>query len=224
MRRLNRLVAVVFLAALAGALTPVAEVGAAPGPIAARAQAGNPVEMAVPAAGTTTTSTAPPASQPNVVVLLIDDFPAMDDRVFSRLTNIKSMFLDQGAHFTNYWANFSLCCPGRAALLTGQRDDHNGMMKNDARLFDPSETIATELQSQGYYTGIVGKYFNRTGLLPSKVPRGWDYISISNRGQYYDYPLWVNGVLEKHGHLPTDYSTDVLADKSAHFLESAPRD
>ena len=166
----------------------------------------------------------PPATQPNIVVLLIDDFPAMDNRVFERLPNIKSTFLDQGTSFTNYWANFSLCCPGRAALLSGQRDDHNGVMKNSATLFDPRESIATELQGVGYDTGIIGKYFNGTSALTSKTPPGWDYVAIKDDGPYYNYPAWVNGVREHHGTLETDYSVDVMASKSQPFFTDAPPD
>jgi len=165
-----------------------------------------------------------PLGQPNIVVLLIDDFAAMDDRVFQRLPNIKSTFLDQGISFTNYWGNFSLCCPGRAALLSGQRDDHNGVMKNEATLFDPRETIATELQGAGYYTGIVGKYFNGTSALTSKTPPGWDYVAIKDDGPYYNYPAWVNGVKEIHGATDADYSVDVMASKSVPFFENAPPD
>src|SRR6186997_1300933 len=84
----------------------------------------------------------PPDERPNIVLMVIDDFPAMDQRVFERLPNIKALFLDQGIGFTNYWANFSLCCPGRAAILTGQTAAHNGVVMNDARLLDASETIA----------------------------------------------------------------------------------
>jgi arylsulfatase A-like enzyme len=165
-----------------------------------------------------------PPTKPNIVILLIDDFPAMDNRVFERLPNIKATFLDQGVSFTNYWANFSLCCPGRAALLSGQRDDHNGVMQNKAALFDPTETIATELQADGYYTGIVGKYFNGTSTLASKTPPGWDYVAIKDDGPYYKYPEWTNGVREYHGTLATDYSVDVMSAKSSAFFDQVPSD
>ncbi len=164
------------------------------------------------------------SSQPSIVLLLIDDFPAMDNRVFERLPNIKATFLDQGTSFVNYWANFSLCCPGRAALLSGQRDDHNGVMRNSAKLFDPTETIATELQSVGYYTGIIGKYFNGTSALASKTPPGWDYVAIKDEPPYFGYPLWINGQREHHGFRASDYSVDVMADESISFFENAPTD
>jgi arylsulfatase A-like enzyme len=166
----------------------------------------------------------PPDERPNIVLMLIDDFPAMDERVFERLPNIKALFLDRGISFTNYWANFSLCCPGRAAILTGQTAAHNGMVRNDARLLDATETIATELQGVGYHTIIAGKYLNRTRLLPVKLPPGWDDAAIKDSPPYYGYQLWVNGVKETRGQLPSDYSTRVMAGYAQQFLERAPGD
>ena len=166
----------------------------------------------------------PLATPPNVVILLIDDFPALGDRVFQRLPNIKATFLDQGVSFENYWANFSLCCPGRATLLTGQRADHTGVTRNLSTLFDPSETLATELQGIGYHTMIFGKYLNQTSKLVSKTPPGWDDVVIKDSGPYFKYPMWINGVREWHGTDPDDYSTDVVANASMPFIDNAPAD
>jgi len=221
--------ATMFLAAPRTTSTPT------PPPAGVRHAANTSVASPSPLAKAAATSVLPqtparipptpvPLGKPNIVVLLIDDFAAMDDRVFQRLPNFKSTFLDRGVSFTNYWGNFSLCCPGRAALLSGQRDDHNGVMKNEATLFDPRETIATELQGVGYYTGIVGKYFNGTSALVSKTPPGWDYVAIKDDGPYYNYPAWVNGIKEIHGSTDADYSVDVMAAKSVPFFENAPPD
>src|SRR5664279_2721224 len=142
--------ATMFLAAPRSTSTPTLPPPGGPHTADASVSAPEPVAKAtatsaVPEAPAPIPSAPAPLGKPNIVVLLIDDFAAMDDRVFERLPNFKSTFLDQGISFTNYWGNFSLCCPGRAALLSGQRDDHNGVMQNKATLFDPRETIATEL-------------------------------------------------------------------------------
>jgi len=159
---------------------------------------------------------------PNIVILLLDDYPAMDSRVFERLPNIKNVFLDQGVLFDNYWANFSLCCPGRATLLTGQRAIHTGVRTNSALLFNPSVSLATELQGAGYRTMIFGKYLNNFRKVADKTPPGWDDMVIKDSGPYFEYPMWVNGVREYHGSLVTDYSTDVVASKSMPLIENAP--
>jgi arylsulfatase A-like enzyme len=159
---------------------------------------------------------------PNVVILLIDDYPAMDNRVLERLPNIKELFLDQGVSFTNTWANYSLCCPARASVLTGQRASHHKVLKNDATLFDPTATLATALQNVGYHTLIAGKYFNGTWALADKTPPGWDSVVIKEAGPYYRYRLWLNGVREYHGSTPDDYSTDVVAGHAMAQLRLAP--
>src|SRR5438045_3859259 len=125
-------------------------------------------------AGVLADDPAPAPSPPNIVVVMLDDFGAIDHRVFERLPNIKALFLDQGLEATNYWGNDPLCCPGRANFLTAQWAHINGVNTNDAKLLNPTETIATELHDAGYYTTICGKYLNQTQTLTDKSPPGWD--------------------------------------------------
>jgi N-acetylglucosamine-6-sulfatase len=167
-------------------------------------------------------------ARPNFVIMLIDDFPAMDNRVFERLPAIKATFLDQGVSFTNDWTVFSLCCPGRAALWTGLRNDHNGVMKNSAALFDPRVTIATELQGVGYHTIASGKYLNgTTGKIVNEL-QGWSTYAFKREPPYFGYSVWVNDGTAKHkevhGYTAADYSTDVMADHAIELLRDAPAD
>ena len=175
-----------------------------------------------PAGAQTTARDRSDESPPNIVVVLLDDFPAMDGRLLERLPNLKETFVDQGILFMNYWANFSLCCPGRATLLTGQRAKHTGVTTNQATSFDPSVSLATQLQSIGYRTMIFGKYLNNSRNLSDKTPPGWDDVVIKDSGPYYEYPMWINGYREYHGSQATDYSTDVVANASMPFVRDAP--
>ncbi len=155
---------------------------------------------------------------------MVDDIAAIEDhRVWDRMPAIHHMFVEEGLQFTNYYGDTPLCCPGRINFLTGLRTEHHGVWFNDARLFKPEESLATELQGVGYYTFISGKYLNLTDHLASKVPPGWDHASIF-AGGYYDYGSWKDGVAEQHGTRPADYSTDVFAADAAEFLERAPPD
>src|SRR5689334_13886516 len=99
------------------------------------------VAQFVPVGATAPPSGTSPQSRPSIVVVIIDDLPQMDDRVWSRLPTISRMFLGNGVRFTDYVGNDPLCCPGRANALTGQFTDHTGVTYNNARLFDPRETI-----------------------------------------------------------------------------------
>ena len=161
--------------------------------------------------------------RPNVVVIMVDDLAEMDQRIWDRLPAIRSLFVDHGVRFTDYYGNDPLCCPGRANFLTGLYTDHHGVYTNNARLFDPSETVATELKAAGYETIIAGKYFNGTAALPQLWPPGWDHASISAGGYYY-YLLFRNGVREYHDNDPNDYSGDVFSNDAVSFLRATPAD
>jgi arylsulfatase A-like enzyme len=161
--------------------------------------------------------------QPNIVMLNIDDHGVSNDVVWSRMSTINQLFIQHGLSFENYWNNYPLCCPGRATQLTGQEAHHHGVVNNDGLLFDPSDTLATELHDQGYYTFISGKYLNGTRRLPDKTPPGWDQVAIFGGG-YYLYDSWVNDGLVPHGVAVDDYSTDVFANHSIDFLRAAPAD
>src|SRR4051812_27357730 len=134
------------------------------------------------------------AQPPNIVVLMVDDLGVMpgDDRLLNALPTINSTFVQHGVRFTDYVGNDPLCCPGRSNFLAGQYSHHTGVIVNDARLFDPTETIATELQGVGYQTFLDGKYFNLAGELGSKMPPGWTKAFMT-AGQYTGGKYWLNG-------------------------------
>ena len=117
---------------------------------------------------------ATPEERPDIIVILIDDMPGIDDRVLRRLPNIRTTFLEQGVRFTEFHGETPLCCPGRAGFLTGQHTHHHGVDKNTVRRFDPRMTIATQLDGAGYHTFHVGKYFNLYEAIAPRVPPGWD--------------------------------------------------
>jgi arylsulfatase A-like enzyme len=111
---------------------------------------------------------------------MVDDLGAMDDRVLERLPNIRALFLRDGLKFTSAYSETPLCCPGRASFLTGQHTARHGVVVNDARLLDPSNTIATALHDAGYYTLMVGKYLNGVAQLHDHTPPGWDHVVMLN--------------------------------------------
>ncbi len=160
--------------------------------------------------------------QPNIVVLMVDDLAEIDLRVWKRLPTIKATFLDRGVRFANFYSNDPLCCPGRAAFLTGQYTNNHGVWTNDARLFNPEGSLAVRLQEAGYYTFISGKYFNGTSRLADKSPVGWDHAAVFN-GSYYEYTAWIDDREEVYGTAETDYSTDVFANYALEFTRQAPR-
>jgi N-acetylglucosamine-6-sulfatase len=156
---------------------------------------------------------------PNIVVLMLDDMPP-EPRLIDRMPTVGPWFA-QGLRFRNYIGNDPLCCPGRAAFLSGQYSHHHGVTANDASLFDPTVTIATRLHDAGYYTMLAGKYLNLFSTVVNKTPPGWDRTAILSY-EYYNYDFWRDGIMEHHAATAADYSTDVVADAAVGMLEAAP--
>ncbi len=161
--------------------------------------------------------------RPDVIVIVTDDVPALDDRIWQFLPTIRELFVRHGVEFTNFQGESPLCCPGRAGFLTGQHTWNHGVTHNDVRLFDPSVSLATEMQQVGYRTFLAGKYFNRYPLIAPSLPPGWNGFH-GYAGGYYDYTMWNNGHApgEFHGTAPKDYSTDVIAAKALNELRKTP--
>ncbi len=164
----------------------------------------------------------PRSPEPDIVAIVLDDIPPLDGRLWKALPNIRRTFVQQGTQFTNAYVETSTCTPGRAGLLTGLHTQHHGAYKTDGTLFDPGETIATELQAHGYHTIEVGKYVNLFDRVADKQPPGWDEFH-GYGGGYYDYNLYSNGVGHHYGSRPRDYSTDVIRRLTMQTLDRAPK-
>lgn len=118
-----------------------------------------------------------------------------------------------GTKLSNFTIATPLCCPSRAAQLTGQYGHNNGVLTNHpgyATLRRPTNVLPAWMQNAGYRTAHVGRFLNgfrraepRGGAAP-----GWDrWISLMNL-HYRDYTLSVDGDLRKvRGRGPRQYVT-----------------
>ena len=140
------------------------------------------------AARTTTSPTADPAfgSQPNFVFILTDDQNLTQfNRRYMRRT--RKLIADPGTEFTNYFAATPLCCPSRAAVLTGQYGHNNGVLSNMpgyALLREPENILPAWLQTAGYQTAEVGKWLNgyeKTVEDHEEVPPGLGQVARPRR-------------------------------------------
>jgi arylsulfatase A-like enzyme len=164
----------------------------------------------------------PRSPVPDIVAFVLDDIPPLDGRLWNKLPNIRRTFVEQGTEFVNAHVESPTCTPGRAGLLTGLHTHHHGAYKTDGTLFNPGETIATELQAEGYHTITVGKYVNLFDRVLDKQPPGWDEFH-GYGGGYYDYNLYSNGTRRRYGSAPRDYSSDVIRRITQRTLNRAPR-
>jgi len=109
------------------------------------------------------------ADRPNVLILMSDDQGMLDARCFGS-TDLHTPNIDSlattGVRFTQAYAH-TVCCPARAALLTGrhpQRGAVNSWMQSDMHadaglnMSLSERTLAEVLQAAGYRTALFGKW------------------------------------------------------------------
>jgi len=171
-------------------------------------------------------------AQPNIIFVLVDD---LDVDLIDFMPRLKSLVVEQGTMFVNFFDNVTLCCPSRASILRGQYSHNTQILTNQLptggfqkfyALGYENATVATWLQSVGYRTCYLGKYLNGypTGVLPTHVPAGWtEWYSPAAGNPYsnFNYVMNENGKLVRYGSRPEDYLTDVVARKSVDFIERA---
>ncbi|TMK69429.1 MAG: sulfatase [Actinobacteria bacterium] len=176
---------------------------------------------AVSASGPNSTARAA-ESRPNILVLETDDQTLAEMEV---LPNVRRLIGDEGVTFDNNFDSFSLCCPSRASLLTGQYSHNNGVRGNALPQggyykLDSTNTLAVWLKNSGYYTVHLGKYLNGYGTRdPREIPPGWSewHGAVDpTTYRYYNYTLNENGALHTYcaNRQPSCYQTDVYRDKA----------
>jgi N-acetylglucosamine-6-sulfatase len=163
-------------------------------------------------------------ARPNILVLETDDQTLAD---MSVLPKTRALIGDRGTTFTNSFVNYSLCCPSRSTLYTGQYAHNHGVLSNKlptggfTRL-DTSNWLPLWLQAAGYRTMHVGKFLNGYGRdTPPTVPPGfddWNGMVDPSTYSYYGYTVDENGVLRTH---PGVYSTDFITAKANELIAAA---
>ncbi len=155
--------------------------------------------------------------RPNFVFILTDD-QRHDAVGYSGNALVKTPHLDRlaqrGTKFSNAFVVLSICCPSRAACLTGRYGSRNGVayVGGSARLHDRERTFAHYLKDAGYATAMVGKWH----LANSPQACGFDFVThfVSNG------PQW-NRQVNEHGQKKTAHGfiEDYNADQAIAFLD-----
>lgn len=105
---------------------------------------------------------------PNIIYILADDLGYGDVSVYNPKGKIATPNIDklaaQGMRFTDAHSPSSVCTPTRYALLTGRYPWRSrlpvGVLRGYSRTLieENRPTVASLLKSQGYQTGVVGKW------------------------------------------------------------------
>ncbi|MFB6121433.1 MAG: sulfatase [Halobacteriaceae archaeon] len=100
-------------------------------------------------------------ARPNVVFVFSDQHRAHamgcsgnDDVITPHFDRVAS----EGTRLSNACANYPVCSPSRAALLTGQHATTHGVITNDLQLSADAPSVAEAFREAGYRTGYIGKW------------------------------------------------------------------
>lgn len=174
--------------------------------------------------------------RPNFIVIQTDDMMVEDLEV---MTHVKALIGQQGATFNEMLTPFALCCPSRAALMTGCYPHNTKVQSN----FPPSggflpwevnngkHHTAAYLQDAGYHTVHIGKYINGYGMYNravDRIPAGWsEWYGTSDPSTYqmYGYLLNEPGGAKVYGDFETEdeenYGSDVFTSKALGVIDRA---
>ena len=135
--------------------------------------------------------------KPNIVIIYADDMGTLDAGCYG-VKDIKTPAIDQlaaqGVRFTQAYAH-TVCCPSRAALMTGRAPQRGGVNQwtschpadKDGRVLDLKEvTMAEHFKANGYKTGLVGKWHLGATMDHGPLDQGFDTF-FGFRGGFIDY-------------------------------------
>ena len=162
--------------------------------------------------------------KPNILFIMSDDHTSQAWGIYGGILkdyvhnpNI-SRLADEGVVLNNAFCTNAICVPSRAAILTGQYSNKNGVYTLSDALSTDSLNIAKVLKNNGYQTAIIGKWHLK------KEPTGFDYYNVlHDQGRYWDPILRTSENFHKPAKdwdVHKGFSTDVIADLSVTWLEN----
>jgi arylsulfatase A-like enzyme len=172
--------------------------------------------------------------RPNFLLIFTDDHGYGDVSAY-HASDVRTPNIDrigaEGMLFTAMRANCTVCSPSRAALLTGRYPDRVGVPgvirtqpENSWGWFDPKvPTIASELKTAGYHTGIVGKW--HLGLESPNLPneRGFEFFHGFLGDMMDSFTTHLrhgNNYMRRNREVidPPGHATDIFSDWAAEYL------
>jgi arylsulfatase A-like enzyme len=175
------------------------------------------------------------SSNPNIILIMADDLGYGGIGCYGN-EDINTPHLDSlaamGIKFTDFHANAPVCSPTRAALLTGRYQQRTGMegviyVRGDTRktgLDSSYLTIADVLRTEGYTTGIMGKWHLGYDKKYNPVYNGFDEFYGYRSGNIDFHSHYDNaGIYDWYHNLDTiheeGYVTDLITKHSVNFIK-----
>jgi arylsulfatase A len=173
----------------------------------------------------------------NVIYILTDDLGYSElgsyGNTFNETPHLDKMAAE-GVRFTNCYASAPVCSPYRAALMTGKYPARLGitdyLRPNASQHLDTAEiTLAEMFRSNGYRTGIIGKWhlsgYVKAGATEVTPPdmHGFDEVIVSENegiaeGTYF-HPYHFNKDIQQKLPGEKEYITDRQNQEALEFID-----
>jgi arylsulfatase A len=181
--------------------------------------------------------------KPNIIFILSDDLGYMDlgcyGNPYNETPNIDAL-AKNGIRFTQAYSASPVCSPSRAAIMTGKYparlkltnflvgeriDSSSNTLPAKWRkyLSNSETTLAEQLKTLGYQTGMVGKW--HLGSQDSLAPwsQGFDYTRMIGKNglDYFNYSIFEDSYNKEFIDDGKDYLTDKLSDYAVNFINTS---
>ncbi|WP_405295573.1 sulfatase [Algibacter sp. Ld11] len=169
-------------------------------------------------------------TKPNIIYIMSDDHTTQAFGIYgSRLASLNptptlDKIASEGIIFDNCFVNNSICTPSRAAILSGQHSQANGVLDLEGALPMEKQYLPIEMKKLGYQTAMIGKWH-------LKEQPNFDYFNVftkhGQQGSYFDPYLTETGMHFTEEHDPAyegkqykGHSTDIVTDISLDWLKN----
>ena len=156
------------------------------------------------------------AKQPNILFIFSDDHALRTIGAYEGSINQTpnlDRIAEEGALFTGSYCVNSICCPSRAAIMTGKHSHANGITGNGSHWNGNQYVYMRDLAKAGYQTGLIGKWHLHGD--PTDEFQSWEILSgKGGQGSYFNPEFkTAQGITRVEGH-----STEIITDKSLKWL------
>ena len=180
------------------------------------------------------------ANKPNVLILFTDDQGTLDVNCYGA-TDLHTPNMDKlaetGVRFTQAYAH-TVCCPSRAALLTGRhpnrggvqnwlQGDRNGTDTQNSNMFASEITMAEVFKEAGYHTALFGKWHLGAKKGHGPLDQGFDHHFGHLSGfieNYRHYFMHGNGYHDLYNDNDEifrrgEYFPDMMIDQAVKYID-----